>query len=236
MTLADQSPLRADLHCLLATSGEQVADRRANRVIYVLALAAAAFWLVTMIWFIGPIVAVIVATLGLLYWLLYREVKRRKLSDNFVIFGFSPLLVVPLLLVVILRPTRGTAVDQEGVTINSLDNMGIIWGLAVAGVLLPIVMNCILYLALLVRPRRLDSTGVLMRSGKRFLWSDCRGVTPLQFRVVGVLIRGPFSRELRLHFASGVVPISTPPRHDSPAYVYALQTIGRLNIPLIPEC
>jgi hypothetical protein len=236
VTPADVTLLRADLRLLLASPGEQQADRRVTRWLYAVAFAGAAFWLVTLTWFIGPIAAVIVATLGLLYWLLYREVKRRRLSDNFVIFGFSPLLVVPLLLFVILRPTRAAAADQGGVTINSLDNMGIVWGLVVGGALLPIVMNCILYLALLVRPRRLDATGVLMRSGKRFLWSDCRGVTPLQFRVVGVLIRGPFSRELRLRFASGAVPISTPPRQDSPAYVYTLQTIGRLNIPLIPEC
>ena len=50
--------------------------------------------------------------------------------------------------------------------------------------------------------------------------------------MVGILIRGAFSRELRLKFSNGVVKIRTPIDRDAPEYTFTLRMLDRFHITL----
>jgi hypothetical protein len=245
MTEPDRQLLRSDLEFLRITPAAALAGRKRARFLTVLAAALAAACLIPVGIAFGPKVfftsMLVIGAFGLLYWLLYREVIRRGLSENLVIFGFTPLTVIPFLLYTLMRRARTQQdpglLETRGVDVSALGNMGLIWSVALLGWLPfpPFMMNVIAYLALLALPRRVDTDGVLMRSlplrpDKRYLWSECRSFQAVRTEVVGIFIRGAFNRELRLRFSNGVVKIRTPMNCDAPEYTFALRMLDRFHL------
>ena len=245
MSEPDRQLLRTDLEALRITPAAALAGRKRARSLTVFAAAVAAACLVPVGIALGPTIfftsMLVIGAFGLLYGLLYREVIRRGLSENLVIFGFTPLTIIPFLLYTLMRRARTQQdpdlVETRGVDVSALGNMGLIWSVALLGWLPfpPFTMNVIAYLALLAIPRRVDTDGVWMRSspfrpGKRYLWSECRSFQAVRTEVVGILIRGAFNRELRLKFPNGVVKIRTPIYRDTPEYTFALVMLDYFRI------
>jgi hypothetical protein len=245
MTEPDRQPLRSDLEFLRVTPAAALAGRKRARFLTVFAGALAAACLIPLGIALGPKIfltsILVIGALGLLYWLLYREVIRRGLSENLVIFGFTPLTIIPFLLYTLMRRARPQQdrdlLEARGVDASALGNMGLMWSVALLGWLPfpPFMMNVIAYFALLPLPRRVDTEGVWMRSlpfrrAKRYLWSECRSFQAVRIEVVGILIRGAFNRELRLKFSNGVVKIRTPIDRDAPEYTFALRMLDRFHI------
>jgi hypothetical protein len=247
MTEPDRQLLRSDLEFLRITPAATLAGRKRARFLTVFAVALAAACLIPLGIELGPKTFFasmpVIGAFGLLYWLLYREVIRRGLSENLVIFGFTPLTIMPFLLYTLTRRARPQQdpdlLEARGVDASALGNMGLIWSVALLGWLPfpPFMMNVIAYFALLALPRRVDTDGVSMRSlpfrpGKRYLWSECRSFQAVRTEVVGILIRGAFNRELRLKFSNGVVKIRTPIERDAPEYTFALRMLDRFHVTL----
>jgi hypothetical protein len=247
MTQPDRQLLRADLEFLRITPATALAGRKRARFLTVFAAALAAACFILLGIELGPKTFFtsipVIGAFGLLYWLLYREVIRRGLSENLVIFGFTPLTILPFLLYTLLRRARQRQdpdlLEASGVDVSGLGNRGLIWSVALLGWIPfpPFMMNVIAYFALLALPRRVDTDGVLMRNlpfrpGKRYRWSECRSFQAVRIEVVGILIRGAFNRELRLKFSNGVVKIRTPIDRDAPEYTFALRMLNRFHISL----
>jgi hypothetical protein len=244
MTEPDRQLLRSDLEFLRITPAAALAGRKRARFLTVFAAALAAACFIPLGIALGPKIfftsMLVIGAFGLLYWLLYREVIRRRLSENLVIFGFTPLTIIPFLLYTLMRHRTQQDPDileTRGVEVSALGNMGLIWSVALLGWLPfpPFMMNVITYFALLALPRRVDTDGVSMRSlpfrpGKRYLWSECRSFQAVQIKVVGILIRGAFNRELRLKFSNGALKIRTPIDRDAPEYNFALRMLDRFRI------
>lgn len=246
-TETDRQRLRSDLEFLRITPAAALAGRKRARFLTVFAVALATVCLIPLGIEFGPKIffssVLVIGAFGLLYWLLYHEVIRRGLSENLVIFGFTPLTIIPFLLYTLLRRT-GPQQDPdvlEGrcVDVSALGKMGLIWSVALLGWLPfpPFMMNVIAYFALLALPRRIDTDGVSMRSlpfrpGRRYLWSECQSFRAVRTEVVGILIRGAFNRELRLKFSNGVVKIRTQIDRDTPEYAFTLQMLDRFHITL----
>jgi hypothetical protein len=248
MTESDRQFLRSDLEFLRITPSAALAGRKRARFLTVFAAALAAACLIVLGIELRPKIfftsMLVIGMFGLLYWLLYREVIRRGLSENLVIFGFTPLTIMPFLLYALMRPAAphqdSDILEARGVDVSPLRNMGLIWSVALLGWLPfpPFMMNVIAYFALLALPRRVDTDGVSMRNlpfrpGRRYLWSECRSFQAVRTEVVGILIRGVFNRELRLKFSNGVVKIRTPIDRDAPEYAFTLRMLDRFHIPLM---
>lgn len=245
VTEPDRQLLRSDLESLRTTPPAALTGRKRARFLTVFAAALAAAFLIALGIALGRKIfftsMLVIGAFGLLYWLLYREVIHRGLSENLVIFGFTPLTIIPFLLYTLMRRARPQQdpdlLEARGVDASALGNLGLMWSVALLGWLPfpPFMMNVIAYFALLALPRRVDTDGVLMRSlpfrpGKRYLWSECRSFQAVRIEVVGILIRGAFNRELRLKFSSGVVKIRTPIDRDAPEYTFALRMLDRFHI------
>ena len=247
MTQPDRQLLQSDLEFLRITPAAALAGRKRARFLTVFAAVMAAACLIPVGIALGPKIfftaMLVIGAFGLLYWLLYREVLRRGLSENLVIFGFTPLTILPFLLYTLMQRTRvrqdADLLEAQGVDASALSNRGLIWSVALLGwlPLPPLMMNVIAYFALLALPRRVVTEGVTMRSlpfrpGRRYLWSECRGFQAVRMAVVGILIRGAFNRELRLKFSNDVVKIRTPIDRDAPEYIFTLRMLDRYHIAL----
>ena len=243
LTLSDSAPLRPDLQALRITLDTQEVGRKQSRIVSIAGAVCVAIVLVLLAWGWGlkPILlaSVVVVFFGWLYWQLYRQVRRRHVSEYLVLLGFSPLTILPALLYVLMRPAKTGAATQNQLDVSILDNKGLLWSVALLSWLPfpPFMMNLIAYFAMLPIPKRLDMNGVEMRrlpllKGKRYLWSECRSCSASQTEMRGVLTRGQLNRELQLNFREGEVTIKTAPTRDSPAYTFTLRMLEHFDIPL----
>ncbi len=167
------------------------------------------------------VIVAAIMVLGLLYVTLFRCVRDRGLSENLVLFGFSPWLVLPILLYACtLAPTRPAAAHTPadgGVDISAMDNRFLLWAVAIVGVFPPLVMNVVAWCAMRFVPQRVDHRGVHMRSRKCYLWRECLHYTA-------------FSDYLRLTFSSGVVRVQRPVGQETSEFHFILRMLDRHDV------
>ena len=165
--------------------------------------------------------AAALALLAVLYFQLYRVVRKRGLSENLILFGFSPLLILPALCFAWMyssaEPPAPDTPPDGGVCISALDNHALLCTTAIFGLFPPLIMNVMAWVAMRYVPWRVDDQGVLMRNQRRHRWSDCAYYTP-------------FSTYLRLTFSSGVVRLQRPVRSDTAEFLFTLRMLDRHGI------
>ncbi len=149
--------LRPDLESLLLTPAALLAGQSQASAVSIMTCIIVACGVVLLAFLWGAkvflTVTLVIGIFGVFYWLLYREVKRRGLSDNFVIFGFTPVTIIPCLLYVLALPDKQKQAEPgstgfETVNNSALENMGVVWSVALLGWIPfpPFVMN-ITYMA-----------------------------------------------------------------------------------------
>ena len=122
----------------------------------------------TVAWIIGGLLAIV-----LMYIALYRIVRERNLSDSLVLWGLSPVLIVPILLYALCQKRRDAAVAPGSMNISLLDKQGLLFLAAMLSLVAPVFISLVIWMRYRALPRQLDADGFELRNGKRHLWAEC---------------------------------------------------------------